>query len=167
MRKTEIIWPGHVQTGRTLRVVTKRARLAFPANIRLTPSTRSVTNVAICQGNDLSSTRTADRVSANRCGHLHIRRRRGRREDGRTDPGTAAPRRAGSRTLPRYSSAAPHPRSPTPAGYGTRAKISIRGSAAPRTCGRKNGAGHAGARSSFRIFSSPRRSMTGRALRSR
>jgi len=48
-----------------------------------------------CQGNDLGATGTSDRVSANRCGHLHIRRRRGWREDGRTDPGAAAPRRPG------------------------------------------------------------------------
>src|SRR5439155_7287248 len=41
---------------------------------------------------------------------------------------------AGCRALPRYSSAAPHRRSPIPAGYGTRAKTSIRGSVAPRTC---------------------------------
>src|SRR5437773_6177531 len=53
--------------------------------------------------------------------------------------------------LPRYSSAAPPPRSPTPAGYGTRAKTSIRDSVALRICERKNGAGRAAARSSFRI----------------
>src|SRR6266850_6686488 len=36
---------------------------------------------------------------------------------------------------------------------------------APHLRARKNGAGHAAARSSFRIFSSPPRSMTGRAPR--
>src|SRR5215468_6973160 len=44
---------------------------------------------------------------------------------------------AGCRALPPYSSAAPRPRSPTPAGYGTRAKTSIRGLVASRTCARE------------------------------
>src|SRR4029077_14180388 len=68
----------------------------LPGNARLHRlDGRRVNNVATCQDNDCGATRTADRVSANRRGHLHIRRRRGRREDGGTDPRAAAPRRPG------------------------------------------------------------------------
>jgi hypothetical protein len=42
-----------------------------------------VSNVAIVHGNDLGAARASDRVSSNRCGHLHIRRRSRWREDGR------------------------------------------------------------------------------------
>jgi len=58
-----------------------------------------------------------------------------------------------------------HRRSPTPAGYGTRAKTSIPGSAAPRIPGRASGAGGAAARSNSRTCSSTPRSTTGGARR--
>src|SRR6516165_7779865 len=50
---------------------------------------------AIAHGNDLGTTRTADRVSAKPDGHLRLWRCRGWREDGRTDPGAIAPRQPG------------------------------------------------------------------------
>jgi hypothetical protein len=56
---------------------------------------RGVTNVEIMHGTNLGAARTPDRVSANPCRHLHMRRRGGRRENGRTDPGGATPRRSG------------------------------------------------------------------------
>ena len=68
------------------------------------------------RGHDRGAARTADRVSAEPCRHLHLWRRGGWRKNGRADPGAAAPRQLGSRISPPCSSGARRPQITNPGG---------------------------------------------------
>src|SRR6516165_7304708 len=76
---------------------------------------RGVRHGISIRGEDRGATRTADRVSAQRCRHLHLWRRGWWREDGRTDLGAATPCRSGRqfyrRLLPAHDAANYQPRS--------------------------------------------------------